>query len=105
MRGTLQIILFFIILYVIYYSYQMYYILYNNAMYVKMYMAWRQYGQPAFLGFYRSSCVGHRTSHDPKESVRCYRPAPSPLRGLGIKGARGPIDAWLGYFRACLRDC
>jgi LAGLIDADG DNA endonuclease family protein len=44
MRETLQIILYLIILYVIYYSYQMFLLLINNyAMYVKMYMAWRQY--------------------------------------------------------------
>jgi len=43
MRETLQMILFFLILYVIYYSYQMYYIFYNYAMYVKMCMTWRQY--------------------------------------------------------------
>lgn len=44
MRETLQIILFLIILYVIYYSYQMFLLLINNhAMYVKMYIARRQY--------------------------------------------------------------
>nr|AFD95919.1 intron-encoded LAGLIDADG endonuclease family protein [Talaromyces stipitatus] len=43
MRKTLQLILFYIILYVIYYSYQMFYYLTNNyTIYVKMYMARRQ---------------------------------------------------------------